>query len=112
MGGRMNWDRVRKENLARLHGSDWVEVDPLLVSATTFVGTPTANSPSSNSNRKSKKNKKRKLRRRKMILPFAARMVGCTCGKSTEFAGLNKKRCPLCGTGHFDPHTLGREPGS
>jgi hypothetical protein len=24
MSGKMDWDRVRKEGLARLHGSEWV----------------------------------------------------------------------------------------
>jgi hypothetical protein len=113
MGGKMNWDRVRKENLARLHGSDWVEIDPLLAgTATTFTGPPTfAPSPLVNKrNRKSKKNKKNKSRRPKAILPLAARMLGCTCGKPTGFIGLHKKRCPLCGDGALPSDISRREP--
>jgi len=81
MSGRMNWDRVRKENLVHLHGSEWVS--------------PVANA--SLANDKNRKNKKRDSRLRKSVPP-AARMVGCTCGKTIGFTGAHKKRCPLCRT--------------
>jgi len=81
MSGRMNWDRVRKENLVHLHGSEWVS--------------PVANA--SLANDKKKTNKKKRLRLRKSVPP-AALMVGCTCGKTIGFMGAHKKRCPLCRT--------------
>jgi hypothetical protein len=81
VSGRMNWDRVRTENLAHLHGSEWVS--------------PFANA--SLARNKKGKNKKEGARRKKPV-PLAARMVGCTCGKAIGFTGLHKKKCPLCRT--------------
>src|ERR1700733_4246534 len=66
--GRMNWDRVRMENLAHLHGSEWVS--------------PFANA--SRAHNKKRKNKKKGARRKKLV-PLATQMVGCTCGKAIRF---------------------------
>jgi hypothetical protein len=45
-----------------------------------------------NNDRTSKKKNKLQLPK---LLPLAARLVGCTCGKPTGFTGLHKKRYPL-----------------
>jgi hypothetical protein len=76
MSGRMNWDRVRKDTLSLLHGSEWVN--------------PFADS------RPKKNKKKKKNTRRSKVIPLNARMDGCTCGKPIGFTGQHKKRCPLC----------------
>ena len=78
MSGRMNWDRVRVETLAHVHGSEWIS--------------PFADATLAHNKKRSKK----KQTRCKKIVPLAARMVGCTCGKAIGFIGLHKKRCPLC----------------
>lgn len=74
MSSRMNWDRVRKESLARVHGSEWV--NPYAKEAP-----PT---------------RKKKANRRKKRVRLGPAMPGCTCGKSVGFQGQHKKRCPLC----------------
>lgn len=92
MSGRMNWDRVRTENLSLLHGSEWVKPadDTLLGLAGKSAG---------NSKDKQKKRLrsglKRKSRGLPKAVPFAKKMAGCTCGKSIGFTGQHKKACPL-----------------
>jgi hypothetical protein len=85
MSGKMNWDRVRKEVLARLHGSEWVNP---------FADSHGPGSFERNHVRRPKR-KKRKLQDRKSIAP-GVRMAGCSCGKLIGFTGQHKKRCPLC----------------
>lgn len=96
VSGRLNWERVRKENLSRLHGSEWVKPsDDTLLSL--------AWKSNENGKGKQKKNKKKKLgwglkgksRRLPKVVPLAKRMVGCTCGKAIGFTGQHKKSCPL-----------------
>lgn len=74
MSGKMDWDRVRKETLARSHGSEWVRTGSRAL--------------------KPKRKKKTKIRR-KSVVGQARRMPGCTCGKMVGFKGEHKKRCPL-----------------
>ena len=66
MSGKMNWDRVRKENLAYQHGSEWVreEVDPESVKSPV-----------------------------KRVVSSGPVMPGCTCGKRVGFTGQHKSRC-------------------
>ena len=72
MSGKMNWDRVRKENQIFHHGSAWVEItDPPLRSK----GQSKATRP----------------------IAIGRKMPGCTCGKTVGFVGLHKKKCPLAG---------------
>ena len=78
MTGRMNWERVHKENLAYRHGSQWV-------SSFETVGAPPK--------RKSKKKKTRK-KRKNVVLP-QDQMTGCSCGKAMGFKGEHKMSCPL-----------------
>ena len=78
MSGKMNWDRVRKENLVRSHGSAWT---PSVLELDRWKS-------------KKKARKKNKSRKRKAHLP-GPRMPGCTCAKPAGFSGLHKKQCPL-----------------
>ena len=73
MAEKMNWDRVRKENLILKHGSAWVESGKV------------TDPPSGSKSKVQKANSR-------MLGPS---MPGCTCGKATGFVGSHKKRCPL-----------------
>jgi|GEM_PF-6803132 len=85
MTGKLNWDRVRKENLMRSHGSAWT---PSVVELDRW--------------KNEGKKKKKKTRKRKGHLAGWP-MPGCTCGKPVGFSGSHKKRCPL-----FTPHGVPR----
>lgn len=78
MSGKMNWDRVRKENLVARHGSAWT---PSVVELDRWES-------------KKKARKKNQSRKKKGYLP-GPRMPGCACGKPVGFSGLHKKQCPL-----------------
>lgn len=78
MSGKMNWDRVRKENLVTRHGSAWT---PSVLELDRWKT-------------KKKTRKKKQSRKRKGYLP-GPRMPGCACGKPVGFSGLHKKQCPL-----------------
>ena len=78
MSGKMNWDRVRKENLVARHGSAWT---PSVVELDRWES-------------KKKARKKNQSRKKKGYLP-GPRMPGCACGKPVGFSGLHKKHCPL-----------------
>jgi hypothetical protein len=86
MSGKMNWDRVRKENLVARHGSAWTPSVPELDRWKT----------------KKKTKKKKQSRKRKGYLP-GPRMPGCLCGKPVGFSGLHKKHCLL-----FKPQSVSR----
>lgn len=96
MSGRMNWDRVRKESLSHLHGSEWVKP-----SDDTLLGIGWKENDKKKVTRKKNKRKKiksgltRTITQSRSVVPLTARMVGCTCGKSTGFTGQHKKSCPL-----------------
>lgn len=77
MGDKMKWDRVRKENLARRHGSEWV-----------------VSSVQLDRWKQNKRKKKRKQRRKRGHIA-GPRMPGCTCGKPVGFSGEHKRGCPL-----------------
>ena len=78
MTGKMNWDRVRKENQSMRFGLDWIGSDA--------VGPRPGNTckPSP----KGKAAEKRQAQSR-------VRMPGCMCGKAIGFDGLHKQKCPL-----------------
>jgi len=68
MGGKMNWDRVQKENLSMRNGSAWIGSDAVELAP----GTQTQ--------------------------PYQNERLGisgCVCGKTVGFKGAHKKRCPL-----------------
>jgi hypothetical protein len=71
MPGKMNWDRVRKENLVLRRGSEWVE---------SGKGTDPPRQP------------KGQMADPKILGPS---MPGCSCGKPKGFLGIHKKRCSL-----------------
>ena len=84
MGGKMNWDHVRKENLVQSHGSAWV---PSVVELDRW-------------NRKKKQQgriRKRKVRVLRRVLGHRM-MPGCLCRKPIGFTGQHKARCPLRNT--------------
>ena len=84
MTGKMNWDRVRVEDLSLRHGSEWV---PFSDSEHPLADLPFE----SKETEKSTKNK-----RHWMAVAPAPSMVGCSCGKPVGFKGQHKKRCSLC----------------
>jgi hypothetical protein len=86
VSGRMDWDRVRVEDLSRRHGSEWLS----------FADSEHSFADLSLESRKSAKSRKNKKKGRRTVVPVAARMVGCSCGKPVGFTGQHKKRCPLC----------------
>jgi hypothetical protein len=94
MGGKMNWDRVRKENLARDHGSEWAD--------------PPESIPSNEwaRMRPSKKTQlgKRSKTRYRVPPSVVGRTAGCTCGKSLGFTGQHKKGCPKRGSKSSTQH--------
>jgi hypothetical protein len=81
MSGKMDWERVHKEDLARSRGSEWVEPG----SAIRQTGGP---------NRK-KTVRTTKAKKRKGASNQRPPMPNCTCGKPIGFIGLHKRRCPL-----------------
>jgi type III restriction enzyme len=97
MSARMNWDRVRKDSLSRLHGSELVN--------------PFVESSSCSRSKKKNRSKKRKKGNNGKEAPRVAStldgtlegkllspgtlIVGCTCGKTIEFTSLHKKTCAL-----------------
>ena len=85
MAGKLNWDRVRKENLMRSHGSVWT---PSVVELDRW--------------KNEGKKKKKKTGKRKGHLAGRP-MPGCTCGKPFGFSGSHKKRCPLFATQGVSP---------
>ena len=86
MTGKMNWERVRVEELSRRHGSEWV---PFADSEHPPIDFPFARIPSKGSTRS-------KQKRHRIAVQRATPMVGCRCGKPIGFQGQHKKRCPLC----------------
>lgn len=77
MAGKMNWDRVRKENQARRNGSEWPEPALELRPRVKSKPSPTKKIVSSR-------------------IPLGrVSMPGCTCKKAVGFTGLHKKKCPL-----------------
>jgi hypothetical protein len=72
---KMDWWRVRLENLARRSGSEW-------------IGSNGTGTGSSSEARLTGKAASRGSMR-------AARMPGCTCGKAVGFAQQHKKKCAL-----------------
>lgn len=83
----MDWNRVRVEDLSRRHGSEWL---PFADSEHSFADLSLESRNSANS----RKNKKKG---RQTVVPLAARMVGCSCGKKVGFSGQHKKWCPCVG---------------
>jgi hypothetical protein len=71
MAGKMNWDRVRKENLVFKRGSEWVE---------SGKGTDPPLRP------------KGQRASPKILGPS---MPGCSCGKPKGFLGIHKQGCSL-----------------
>ena len=87
MGGKMNWDRVRKENLARDHGSEWAD-PPELIHSNEWAGmAPSKRTLSAKPN---------KMRYR-VTSSVMGGVAGCTCGKPLGFTGQHKKGCPKRG---------------
>jgi len=86
MTGKMNWERVRVEELSRRHGSEWI---PFADSEHPPIDLPFESGRAEASTR----NRKKRYRR---ALTISTPMVGCSCGKPIGFRGLHKKRCPLC----------------
>jgi hypothetical protein len=80
MGGKMNWDRVRKENQIGRSGSTWIGSDAL------------SQTPS----REVKSSRKRKSTKKRQPSGWA-KIPGCTCGKALGFQGSHKKKCPFGG---------------
>jgi len=85
MSGKMNWDRVRKESLARSHGSTWT---PSVVELARW-----------NEKSRTKKKQKRRKKRQARKVSAAHLMPGCTCGKEIGFSGQHKSTCPLRNSG-------------
>jgi hypothetical protein len=85
MSGKMNWDRVRSENRADLHGSEHIDAASRVLTSTGQLTPP------------AKPGKKYKIKRgRKGISQSVRPMPGCTCGKPVGFTGQHKAICPLC----------------
>jgi hypothetical protein len=78
MAGKMNWDRVRKENQSRRYGSEWIGSDAVGL----IPGAEAKPSP------------KKKVASRRTPLDRVL-MPGCTCRKKVGFGGLHKKSCPV-----------------
>jgi hypothetical protein len=85
MSGKMNWDRVRSENRAHLHGSEHIDATSRVLTSTGQLAPPT------------KPSKKYKIKRRKKSASRSVHpLPGCTCGKPVGFTGQHKAKCPLC----------------
>jgi len=85
MSGKMNWDRVRSENRAHLHGSDHIDATSRVLTSTGQLAPPT------------KPRKKYKIKLGKKSVSRSVRpLAGCTCGKPIGFTGQHKAKCPLC----------------
>jgi hypothetical protein len=85
MSGEMDWDRIRRENRALLHGSEHIDSDSQVVTSTGKLVPP------------AKSNKKFEVKRRiKGVSRNLHTMPGCSCGKPVGFTGLHKAKCPLC----------------
>jgi hypothetical protein len=81
----MNWDRVRSENRAHLHGSEHIDATSQVLTSTGQLAPPT------------KPSKKYKIKRRKKSESRSVHTLpGCTCGKPVGFTGQHKAKCPLC----------------
>lgn len=78
----MNWDRVRSENRAQLHGSEHVDTASRVLTATGQVAPPVKTD-------KKRKGKKKGISRTGRVMP------DCTCGKRIGFTGQHKSECPL-----------------
>lgn len=87
MTGKMNWERVRVEELSHRHGSEWV---PFADSEHPPIDLPFE----SGRTEESTKNRRKASRK---ALTLATPMGGCSCGKPIGFKGQHKKRCPSCG---------------
>jgi hypothetical protein len=84
MSGKMNWERVRKEGLARAHGSEWADPPEVILPASADGGLV-----------ESRQTPERPRRSRyRVTTSVASGMVGCTCGKAVGFWGAHKKKCP------------------
>ena len=70
MSGKMNWDRVRKEDRIYRRGSEWAESSAPVSQPRKRFG-PTG------------------------VISQGPRMPGCSCGKPFGFKGAHKKRCAL-----------------
>ena len=79
MSGKMNWDRVRKETLARSHGSAWT---PSVVELDRWKA-----------QKRRKKGKKKRKGGQSLKAPANRQMPGCTCGKPIGFTGQHKRTC-------------------
>jgi hypothetical protein len=92
MAGKMNWDRVRKENQSRRQGSEWIGPALELKRDSGSKPSPT------------KKAAPARIHFGRVSMP------GCTCKKTVGFIGLHKKKCPL-GKGNQPQSLLPAKPG-
>jgi len=84
VSGRMDWDRVRKENLSMRKGSEWVDPEP-----------PPATNPGENRENSKQKSTNALSGPIGKAIYVPPSLKGCRCGKRVGFIGAHKKRCPL-----------------
>ena len=84
MSGKMDWDRVRRENRALLHGSEHLDAESQVVTSTGKLVSPT------------KSGKKFKVKQKMRVISHNLPLIpGCSCGKPVGFRGQHKAKCPL-----------------
>lgn len=86
MSGRMDWDRVRKENLSIRKGSEWIDPEPLPL-------------PGRGEDRDKGKQKTANALSGPIgkAIYVPPPLKGCRCGKRAGFIGAHKKHCALSG---------------